>query len=83
MDDTGRGLADAYEQRLKLVELADARGLHAYHLAEHHGTPLGLAPSPNLIPGLLHPRGARAPALWRGRQAGRTAVPSFAWRLSS
>ena len=49
MDDTGRGLADAYEQRLKLVELADARGLHAYHLAEHHGTPLGLAPSPNVF----------------------------------
>ena len=23
--------------------------IHAYHLAEHHGTPLGLAPSPNLF----------------------------------
>ena len=49
IDDPGRPLADAYAQRLKLVELADERGLHAYHLAEHHGTPLGLAPSPNVF----------------------------------
>src|SRR3989442_1479225 len=49
MDDSGSDLAGAYAQRLKLVELADERGLYAYHLAEHHGTPLGLAPSPNVF----------------------------------
>jgi alkanesulfonate monooxygenase SsuD/methylene tetrahydromethanopterin reductase-like flavin-dependent oxidoreductase (luciferase family) len=49
LDDTGGALADAYAQRLKLVELADQRGLYAYHLAEHHGTPLGQAPSPNVL----------------------------------
>lgn len=49
IDDTGGALADAYAQRLKLVELADRQGLYAYHLAEHHGTPLGLAPSPNVF----------------------------------
>ena len=41
--------ADRYDQRLQMVELADRLGYHAYHLAEHHGTPLGLAPSPNLF----------------------------------
>jgi alkanesulfonate monooxygenase SsuD/methylene tetrahydromethanopterin reductase-like flavin-dependent oxidoreductase (luciferase family) len=49
IDDTGGTLADAYAQRLKLVELADRHGLYAYHLAEHHGTPLGQAPSPNVF----------------------------------
>ena len=51
IDDTGGALADAYAQRLKLVELADRHGLYAYHLAEHHGTPLGQAPSPNVFLG--------------------------------
>ena len=32
-----------------MLELADRHPFHAYHLAEHHGTPLGLAPSPNLL----------------------------------
>ncbi len=35
-----------FEDHLKLIELADAAGFHCYHLAEHHGTPLGMAPSP-------------------------------------
>jgi alkanesulfonate monooxygenase SsuD/methylene tetrahydromethanopterin reductase-like flavin-dependent oxidoreductase (luciferase family) len=42
-------LADYYEERLKLVELYDRTGFRSYHLAEHHGTPLGLAPSPNVF----------------------------------
>jgi alkanesulfonate monooxygenase SsuD/methylene tetrahydromethanopterin reductase-like flavin-dependent oxidoreductase (luciferase family) len=41
--------AERYEQRLRMVGLADRLGYYAYHLAEHHGTPLGLAPSPNLF----------------------------------
>jgi alkanesulfonate monooxygenase SsuD/methylene tetrahydromethanopterin reductase-like flavin-dependent oxidoreductase (luciferase family) len=41
--------ADRYDQRLRMVELADSLGFYAYHLAEHHGTSLGLAPSPNLF----------------------------------
>jgi alkanesulfonate monooxygenase SsuD/methylene tetrahydromethanopterin reductase-like flavin-dependent oxidoreductase (luciferase family) len=49
MDDSGAGLAEMYEQRLKLVELADRGDFYAYHQAEHHGTPLGLAPSPNVF----------------------------------
>ncbi len=38
-----------YESRLKLLEHADAAGFHAYHLAEHHATPLGSAPSPGIF----------------------------------
>ena len=32
-----------------LAEAYDRAGFHAYHLAEHHGTPLGLAPSPSVF----------------------------------
>lgn len=38
-----------YEERLQLVEAADAAGFFCYHLAEHHATPLGMAPSPALF----------------------------------
>lgn len=39
--------SDQYEERLQLVEAYDESGwIHAYHMAEHHGTPLGMAPSP-------------------------------------
>ena len=46
VDDARKSIGDLYESRLKLIELADAAGFYGYHLAEHHGTPLGLAPSP-------------------------------------
>jgi alkanesulfonate monooxygenase SsuD/methylene tetrahydromethanopterin reductase-like flavin-dependent oxidoreductase (luciferase family) len=49
LDDAGRPLEDIYEDRLQLLELADQGPFWCYHLAEHHGTPLGLAPSPNLF----------------------------------
>src|SRR3712207_4256967 len=42
-------LHQLYEQRLRLVEAADAAGFFCYHLAEHHATPLGMAPSPALF----------------------------------
>ena len=48
--DRGAGAPAAfYEDRLRLIERYDRAGLHAYHLAEHHGTPLGMAPSPGLF----------------------------------
>ena len=49
MDDAGRDPGHQLEERLRLIELYDRSPFHAYHLAEHHGTPLGLAPSPNLF----------------------------------
>ncbi len=49
MDDTGGPVNEQYESRLQLVEAYDRGGFHSYHLAEHHGTPLGYAPSPNVF----------------------------------
>lgn len=42
-------LPDLYESRLRLVEAYEAAGFHAYHLAEHHATPLGMAPCPGIF----------------------------------
>ena len=49
LDRGGRTISDLYEQRLQIVEQYDRAGFHAYHLAEHHSTPLGMAPSPSLF----------------------------------
>src|SRR5437867_8327747 len=38
-----------YEHRLSFVEKAEAAGFRTYHVAEHHATPLGMAPSPGLF----------------------------------
>lgn len=45
----GESVADLFEGRLQLLEAADAAGIHAYHLAEHHATRLGMAPSPSVF----------------------------------
>src|SRR5689334_330083 len=42
----GRTPGEVYEDRLRLLAEADRGGFDVYHLAEHHGAPLGLAPSP-------------------------------------
>ncbi|MDE0028313.1 MAG: LLM class flavin-dependent oxidoreductase [Deltaproteobacteria bacterium] len=42
-------LTEYYEARLRLVEAYDREGFYAYHLAEHHSTPLGMAPSPSVF----------------------------------
>jgi alkanesulfonate monooxygenase SsuD/methylene tetrahydromethanopterin reductase-like flavin-dependent oxidoreductase (luciferase family) len=49
LDRTGTSLADYYEDRLKIAEAYDRAGFYGYHLAEHHATPLGMAPSPNVF----------------------------------
>ena len=46
MDHSGVPLGQQIEERLRLIEAYDQGGFHAYHLAEHHATPLGMAPSP-------------------------------------
>jgi len=38
-----------YADRLEIVKAYDAAGFYSYHVAEHHGTPLGLAPSPGIF----------------------------------
>jgi len=42
-------LKEFYEARLKLIEAYERAGFYAYHLAEHHSTPIGLAPSPSVF----------------------------------
>ena len=49
MDRAGADLGRQFEDRLKLIELYERHGFHAYHLAEHHATPLGMAPSPSVF----------------------------------
>lgn len=49
MDEGGVPLEQQFEERLELIEAYDRFGFYAYHLAEHHGTPLGLAPSPGIF----------------------------------
>jgi alkanesulfonate monooxygenase SsuD/methylene tetrahydromethanopterin reductase-like flavin-dependent oxidoreductase (luciferase family) len=38
-----------YQGRLELLREYDAAGFFCYHLAEHHATPLGMAPSPGIF----------------------------------
>src|SRR5437879_3794569 len=49
LDRGRRSIAQLYDERLQIVAAYERGGFHAYHLAEHHSTPLGMAPSPNLF----------------------------------
>jgi alkanesulfonate monooxygenase SsuD/methylene tetrahydromethanopterin reductase-like flavin-dependent oxidoreductase (luciferase family) len=42
-------LSDFYENRLRLAEAYDRAGFFAYHIAEHHGSPIGVATSPSVF----------------------------------
>jgi alkanesulfonate monooxygenase SsuD/methylene tetrahydromethanopterin reductase-like flavin-dependent oxidoreductase (luciferase family) len=59
LDRAGASLPDFYEGRLKIAEAYDRAGFYAYHLAEHHSTPLGMAPSPNVFLAALAQRTRR------------------------
>jgi alkanesulfonate monooxygenase SsuD/methylene tetrahydromethanopterin reductase-like flavin-dependent oxidoreductase (luciferase family) len=56
-----------YGERLALTALADELGFARYHVAEHHFTPLGGAPSPSV---------------WLAAVARETSHPDWASRLS-
>jgi alkanesulfonate monooxygenase SsuD/methylene tetrahydromethanopterin reductase-like flavin-dependent oxidoreductase (luciferase family) len=49
LDSNGTTLGEFLEQRLRLLQLIESQGFAAYHLAEHHSTPLGLAASPSVF----------------------------------
>jgi alkanesulfonate monooxygenase SsuD/methylene tetrahydromethanopterin reductase-like flavin-dependent oxidoreductase (luciferase family) len=49
LDNGGLSPGKHFEDRLSLIEAYDRSGFRAYHLAEHHGTPLGMAPSPGVF----------------------------------
>ena len=67
LDRYGDSLADYYEDRLRIVEAYDRAGFYAYHLAEHHSTPLGMAPSPSVFLAAVAQRTQRlrfGPLVW-------------------
>jgi len=49
LDRDDQTLGDYYRARLQIIEAYDRLGFHAYHVAEHHATPLGMAPSPSVF----------------------------------
>jgi alkanesulfonate monooxygenase SsuD/methylene tetrahydromethanopterin reductase-like flavin-dependent oxidoreductase (luciferase family) len=49
LDSDGQVLGAMLESRLRLIELIEQEGYFAYHLAEHHSTPLGMASSPSVF----------------------------------
>ncbi len=59
VDRSDADLASIYEARLRMAEYADRAGYWCYHVAEHHGTPLGMAPSPSVFLGAVAQRTTR------------------------
>src|SRR3954471_14887755 len=59
IDRGNRPVQQLYEERLGLLEAADAAGFYSYHLAEHHATSLGMASSPGLFLAAAAQRTAR------------------------
>ena len=49
LDTTGAPLGRFFDERLRLIEHIEQAGFAGYHLAEHHNTPLGYAPSPSVF----------------------------------
>ena len=49
LDNETAPVGQYYEDRLKVIEMYDRLGFHSYHIAEHHATTLGMAPSPNIF----------------------------------
>ncbi|MDB5651618.1 MAG: Flavin-dependent oxidoreductase, luciferase family [Hyphomicrobiales bacterium] len=49
LDNSAMPIHRFFNDRLTLIELYDKCAFHSYHLAEHHGTTLGMAPSPNVF----------------------------------
>lgn len=59
VDRNGLALADYYETRMKFIEAYDRHGFYSYHIAEHHSTPLGMAPSPTVLMAAIAQRTTR------------------------
>ena len=49
LDIRNEPLNKTYAERIRVTQAAEAAGFRGYHLAEHHGTPLGAAPSPGVF----------------------------------
>jgi alkanesulfonate monooxygenase SsuD/methylene tetrahydromethanopterin reductase-like flavin-dependent oxidoreductase (luciferase family) len=59
IDDAGVPQGQLYAERLTIAEAYDRAGFHAYHVAEHHTTPLGCAASPGLFLAAMAQRTSR------------------------
>jgi alkanesulfonate monooxygenase SsuD/methylene tetrahydromethanopterin reductase-like flavin-dependent oxidoreductase (luciferase family) len=53
VDRSDRPMARQLDERLEYVAAADAAGFYAYHVAEHHATPLNLVPVPGVYLGAV------------------------------
>ena len=49
IDQSGLAVGRQFEERLRLLEGYERAGFYAYHVAEHHNTPLGHSPSPSVF----------------------------------
>jgi alkanesulfonate monooxygenase SsuD/methylene tetrahydromethanopterin reductase-like flavin-dependent oxidoreductase (luciferase family) len=64
---SGGSLADYYEDRLRIAQAYDRAGFYGYHVAEHHSTRLGMAPSPSVFLAAVAQRTQRlrfGPLVW-------------------
>jgi alkanesulfonate monooxygenase SsuD/methylene tetrahydromethanopterin reductase-like flavin-dependent oxidoreductase (luciferase family) len=48
-DHNGLPIYKQYEERLQIIELYDKLGFYAYHMSEHHSTPLSACPSQSVF----------------------------------
>ena len=67
LDSYGGLPADYYEDRLRIAQAYDRAGFYGYHVAEHHSTPLGMAPSPSVFLSAVAQRTRRlrfGPLVW-------------------
>jgi alkanesulfonate monooxygenase SsuD/methylene tetrahydromethanopterin reductase-like flavin-dependent oxidoreductase (luciferase family) len=53
IEDGERPLAQLFDERLKLIETAEAAGIYSLQLAEHHQTPLNMVPVPGVFLGAV------------------------------
>jgi alkanesulfonate monooxygenase SsuD/methylene tetrahydromethanopterin reductase-like flavin-dependent oxidoreductase (luciferase family) len=49
LDKNDSALSRYYDERLEVIEAYERAGFYAYHVAEHHLTDLGMAPSPSVF----------------------------------
>ena len=53
VDRSDEPLAKQFDERLRYVAAAEEAGFYAYHVAEHHATPLNMVPVPGVYLGAV------------------------------
>ena len=49
LDRGGKSDPQFYEERIRIAQAFEAAGFYSYHVAGHHFTTLGMAPSPSVF----------------------------------